>query len=472
MRILNFFRIVFSCLLCVVAVRVADAQLIVADDFLYNQATKAFGPGGGFLQQEYAGGQNGAAGRWLSEWVSTGDGVVTGADITEEAGYIVDQDQFLGATRNGLSENHLQRGFGLNTLVEDTVYFGVTLRNRDEAATKPLFTLNDPGGMSQISMGFSEDGGLTGILGETIDGIEGPGLTDGIDPYKLIGKLELNANADDERLTVWLDPTNMEEAENSFSVEADVLSSFADLAGTLRLDHNFSGSVVYWDDVALGTSWDAVASVDIPRATLLMDPDNNATAIVNTTESEIDAIYYEVSSESGRIRTRSWTSLESQGVAGWKASPETANLLIESNLRESTLLLPGDQLLLGEIASKTRNDLAGTIAGTDGLLNVLKIEFGPVGSSCNANTSGDFDGNGRVEFADFLTLSSNFGKDAPDHTSGDADCNGKVEFADFLILSSNFGKDVGGAQSVPEPSSWGMLGLSVVLLLSRFRRRQ
>ncbi len=53
---------------------------------------------------------------------------------------------------------------------------------------------------------------------------------------------------------------------------------------------------------------------------------------------------------------------------------------------------------------------------------------------------GDIDGNGTVEFADFLILSENFGTNAED---GDLDGNGEVGFADFLLLSNNFGKSVG-----------------------------
>ena len=96
-------------------------------------------------------------------------------------------------------------------------------------------------------------------------------------------------------------------------------------------------------------------------------------------------------------------------------------------------------------------------------------------ATCNDATSGDIDGNGKVEFADFLVLSNNFGNDVSDpegHLSGDLDCNGKVEFADFLVLSNSFGQEVGAeASSVPEPSSLTLLGLSV-LCLGLVRRRR
>lgn len=105
-------------------------------------------------------------------------------------------------------------------------------------------------------------------------------------------------------------------------------------------------------------------------------------------------------------------------------------------------------------------------------LLTLAPEFvGPVGPTCDPGTNGDIDGNGVIEFADFLTLSANFGSEVASHELGDVDCNGTVEFADFLTLSANFGQTVGEASSVPEPSSLGLLGFSV-LFLGFLRRRR
>jgi|GEM_PF-5169435 len=70
---------------------------------------------------------------------------------------------------------------------------------------------------------------------------------------------------------------------------------------------------------------------------------------------------------------------------------------------------------------------------------------------------GDFDGNGSVEFADFLILSANFGSETESYSDGDANCDGSVGFDDFLALSSNFGESLAAAnatQSVPEPASY------------------
>lgn len=93
-------------------------------------------------------------------------------------------------------------------------------------------------------------------------------------------------------------------------------------------------------------------------------------------------------------------------------------------------------------------------------------------TTCDPDSGGDLDQNGKVEFADFLILSGNFGNEVASHEEGDIDCNGTVEFADFLVLSGNFGKELnaaGGAQ-VPEPSGFSLISSAALLLIWRRRR--
>jgi len=85
--------------------------------------------------------------------------------------------------------------------------------------------------------------------------------------------------------------------------------------------------------------------------------------------------------------------------------------------------------------------------------------------------AGDADGNGSVEFKDFLTLANNF--DSPGRwINGDFDLNGHVDFLDFLALSANIGKARQTAvsiNSIPEPATFTMLvGL---MLIGAGRRR-
>ena len=82
---------------------------------------------------------------------------------------------------------------------------------------------------------------------------------------------------------------------------------------------------------------------------------------------------------------------------------------------------------------------------------------------------------GDVDFADFLTLSENFGQRVSRTTGwglGDFDGNGQVEFPDFLALSSNFGGAANAsASSVPEPTA-GSIALFSLLGLIGFRKRR
>lgn len=84
--------------------------------------------------------------------------------------------------------------------------------------------------------------------------------------------------------------------------------------------------------------------------------------------------------------------------------------------------------------------------------------------------AGDFDGNGAVEFPDFLTLSGNFNKEG-NYTDGDTDGSGVIDFTDFLTLSGNFGKSFSAAAAVPEPGTNVLAGLAAVMLFALRRRK-
>ena len=197
--------------------------------------------------------------------------------------------------------------------------------------------------------------------------------------------------------------------------------------------------------------------------------DDDGTYIQNQSTTPLAINGYTILSQDGSLDPSNWTSL-ADGNDAWTESNAANNHMTELNLG-GTIMLPAtsDPIPLGGIVSDGANDLVfvvnlaetgphtGTVEYRDGV-----IDFGG-GGLCDPGSQGDLDGNGKVEFADFLILSGNFGRDVASHTEGDIDCNGKVEFADFLVLSGNFGRDVGGVQAVPEPTS-GQLMLFFLLL--------
>jgi len=102
------------------------------------------------------------------------------------------------------------------------------------------------------------------------------------------------------------------------------------------------------------------------------------------------------------------------------------------------------------------------------------FESGPFSLQFEADRSfGDVDGNGVVEFADFLTLANTYGHIVEPSTGADITGDGRVNFYDFLILSHNFGLDAPRAAQVPEPAFGFRFGMLIVSLwFCSFRKRR
>ena len=63
--------------------------------------------------------------------------------------------------------------------------------------------------------------------------------------------------------------------------------------------------------------------------------------------------------------------------------------------------------------------------------------------SADEAISGDANGDGMVGFDDFLTLATNFGKQAISRELSDFDGDRSVTFLDFIVLAGNFRKSLG-----------------------------
>ena len=103
-----------------------------------------------------------------------------------------------------------------------------------------------------------------------------------------------------------------------------------------------------------------------------------------------------------------------------------------------------------------------------GNTQVDNVEFKPVPDLIQPNPPGDIDGDGDVDFSDFLILSTNFGMSGT-LSDGDLDNDGQIAFSDFLVLSANFGESSNAA--TPEPSTSLLAAFGILGLLGLRRRR-
>ena len=86
---------------------------------------------------------------------------------------------------------------------------------------------------------------------------------------------------------------------------------------------------------------------------------------------------------------------------------------------------------MGELGPEPVDPTEHAFCGHDFLLDLF---------SCLVK--GDIDGNGQVDFKDFLTISANFGReDGADRSEGDLNGDSAVNFSDFLIVSQQFGQE-------------------------------
>jgi autotransporter-associated beta strand protein len=150
----------------------------------------------------------------------------------------------------------------------------------------------------------------------------------------------------------------------------------------------------------------------------------------------------------------------------------------------------------GTVATAEGLITGGQIKTTDGAGNrsglVLGYKIAGGGNyEIRATLLGDTDLDGTVNVADLGNLATNFNSTSALWINGDFDYNGNVNVADLGDLATNFGQTLtGGAgaaagsaaspmslptdAAVPEPTSLGLLGISVIALrpIRRVRRRQ
>ena len=135
-------------------------------------------------------------------------------------------------------------------------------------------------------------------------------------------------------------------------------------------------------------------------------------------------------------------------------STSFGEILVRRDL-PTQIVLPGTPL--STIVIPITPEEAGDCSG-DGLFNADDLTCARSVAERDAALSalnvlaGDFDLNGSVDFADFLTLAANFGESEASYLEGNVNTLAGVDFADYLEFSFNF-ETAAQIRPVPEPAA-------------------
>lgn len=263
----------------------------------------------------------------------------------------------------------------------------------------------------------------------------------------------------------------------------DVSANSLELFGSLLLNNgHVNGPVnVHFNALAAGTgSFGPVNLFDngrfAPGATA--DPTVFSPAAVNVSG---DARFAPASSLLVQIGGKAaGVGFDQVNVAGSAALGGTLAISTTNNFVPAGL----DSFKVLSYSSHTGTFSAYSVAGAANALAYAPI-YGSNDLTLIATLRGDANLDGKVDFADLLTLAQNYGKDVSmltdsSWTLGDFNGDGKVDFSDLLLLAQHYGQsalspgaaapELSETASVPEPAP-GVL-LALLIPFSRRQRRR
>ena len=431
-----------TCLLCLLAlpgVNDAQAEVLLAEDFFYGEPNKPVNSIQGFEFQDYGGG----FGSWGGQWAAVLNATITGPSCLEPE-CLGDGDLYQGVVSGG--NNHvLERTYALDGSAGDVIYFGGMIREEGENVISRAAIYLQGGEVTNfnnvanievsqhtIGVGLFECG-FRGILGDLAidagpDAISNDGLF-----HTVIGKLEINADGANERLTVWLDPTGAETGPNMEVVDGvDVISSAADLASVAGTPFRLwtNTGLIHFDNVAAATTWDEVANAVVPRLTLEVDQSSGVGRIKNDSGVAFDTIFLSIESASGSLVENGWNGLADQATAGWAKNRSNTSQLVESVFQGSTTIDAGANIPIGVVWNMGGEaDLNAEFGTAGGLLNRMDLTF------VDGGLMADFNGDGSVDAADASVMFANW------EGSGVGDIAGSAEGGpDGLVDAADAGK--------------------------------
>ncbi len=318
-------------------------------------------------------------------------------------------------------------------------------------------------------------GVVTDISGNALTGVleGGAAITTGSLGYTGEAIDLIGNDAAQDRMTVSKDQfTPYNPDGNSFSVsfwvKGTVMGGFADHAGTNGYDITGGGSTADGNTVVstvVGSGGSSSSGWEVPATTTVgLDADNtweHVAFVVDRTNAEF---WIYVDGEAETTYKFGWTS------EAWKPNliPET---VVDIKLDQS-------DLKLGDKNEKTGFEgLLDDYAIYDVALTPNQVALLADGSKNPANLfasdpTGDADGDGDVDAADYIALKTHMGQKTgavlPD---GDFDGDTDVDWDDLQILIGDFGAASAGAgpSAVPEPASAMLLMFGAAALLRRRR---
>jgi len=201
-----------------------------------------------------------------------------------------------------------------------------------------------------------------------------------------------------------------------------------------------------------------------PQNTIVLkiDPASGNATLENQSNFAVNIDALLITSSTGVLDATGWNGLAESGVSGWTAGTGNANRLAEGNLTGSTLLAAnggsraiGKPINAGLLTDETDVQLEYHVLGGGATSVVGGVQF-----AAAAGLAGDFNGDGRVDGADFLVWQRGVG--------------GPHNAATLATWKANFGMGAAEAatSAVPEPAGLALLTTAAVLVLTRVRNRE